>query len=71
MFIITRNRLKQKEKTFYFYTILKTIVKNASVKISVMSITFEKLDNYSNKKKDNIRILEYSKLVLSFSIKQA
>ena len=65
-FIITRNRLKQKEKTSYFYSVLKTIVENTSVKNAIVSITDEKLVIHFNKKKDNIRILECSKLVLSF-----
>jgi len=48
--------LKQKEKTFYFYT------ENASIKIAAVLLTDEKLAIYSNKKKDNIRILEFRKL---------
>jgi len=52
--------LKQKEKTFYFYT------ENASIKIAAVLLTDEKLAIYSNKKKDNIRILEFRKLILSF-----
>lgn len=52
--------MKQKEKTFYFYT------ENASIKIATVLLTDENLVSYSNKKKDNIRILEFRKLILSF-----